>query len=144
MSPDLQLYYNNVQVQHIAKGAGVSVPAMNGRLVKERKFLGLKSRGRSASRYVGEDIAEFINDKSLVLELAKDGMEATTIGDKWGINRRTVVKYLSKWGFVLGKESENESISLSDLYTGWADIRKGTEMLLTINRKPMFKLVRII
>ena len=144
MSPDLQLYYNNVQVQHIAKGAGIAITGMNKRLAKERKSLGLKTRGRSASRYVGEDIAEFINDKSLVLELAKDGMEPSTIGGKWGINRGTVAKYLSDWGFVLGKESENETISLSELYTGWADIRKGTEMLLTINRKPMFKLVRII
>ena len=142
MSPELKLYYQHVDMDHIAKGAGTSNALMVSKLQYERKKLGLIKRPRTPDKWMSDDVLEFVSDKSLVLELYKSGLTIAQIADKWGINGATAGKYMSKWGAVIDKITE--TITLAGLYTGWADIPQGQEMLLTINRRPMFKLVRII
>ena len=141
MSPELKLYYDNVSISSIAMIADTNNNTIVIRLLKERKKLGLKRRGWVAT-YVSEEILEFLDDKELIITLVKDGMTFKDVGDKWGVDQRTVRKYLSQWGMVAGDESYKIKVSLSELYTVWADLHE--DAILTINKKPMCKLVRII
>ena len=142
MSPELSLYYQHESIQSLANACQISRVNMIARLLKERRRLGLSVRERT--EHLTNDILEFMEDRDMVIQLAKDGMSFLEIAKKWDIDQRTVSKYLSRWGMIIDANTEIDSIGLNDLYTGWADIRRGTELILTINRKPMFKLVRIL
>ena len=144
MSPELKLYYQHVQIKHIAKGANCPVQTMTARLSKERARLNLKPRGRVESHEVSKDVAEFIADKDMVMQLYKADITLQDIADKWGVARNTLIKYLRLWGAMCGSDKFLNTITLAGLYTGWADIPRGEEMLLTVNKRPTFKLVRII
>ena len=143
MSPELVLYYEHKSIQSISDACGVSRKAMTSRLIKQRKKLEMMTRGRGAT-HVSDDMMEFIADRNLIIELAKSGMNFLDIANKWDIDERTVSKYLGRWGMVIDANVDVESISLIELYTGWAEIPQGKEMFLTVNKKPMLKVVWIL
>lgn len=148
MSPELKLYYDGLKTTDIALMFKVSEPAIRGRLQRERAALKIAPRPRL--HVINEDVSEFVNDKSLVLSLIKEGVTSSEISKKWDINKSTVTVYLRKWGVLIDNDERSmESYTLSDLYTGWADIIRAmaegdSDAILTINRKPMIKLVRIL
>ena len=142
MSPELKLYYKQINISVIAKGAGVTRSAMASRLSYERKLSNLKPRDRNGEAWRTDELIEFINDRQMVSELYKAGITISDIASKWGIERQAASKYMRKWGVVV--DELMETITLAGLYTGWADVMPGKELLLTINKKPMFKLVRVL
>ena len=138
MSPELKMYYEGASIASI----GVSINKTEGwtkvLLAEERKLRGLELRPKT--EWISPNVREFIADKDLIVDLAKTGMTFKEIAGKWEVDRNTARKYLNQWGF----ESIKDSIprySLSDLYKGWADIYG--EFIVTINKKPIFKVTRI-
>ena len=122
----------------LSSNFSISVNLMKSRLWHQRQKLKLNPR-KPVRKLVSEGLE---SDKALILELVKDGMSNVDIADKWEVSLSMVSRCLKKWGLEWDKGSA--SLSLSELYTGWADIPQGKEMLLTINKRPMFKLVRIL
>jgi len=138
MSPELKLYYEGLKISDIARTFRISDKIMRSRLYHQRIKIGSSPR-KPLRKTTG---IEFENDKAMILELVKSGMSNVDIADKWEVSLSMVSRHMKKWGVEWDKRAE--SLSLSELYTGWADIPQGKEMLLTVNKRPMFKLVRII
>lgn len=137
MSPELTLYYDGVSLKSIVGNARIKSSTMRERLKKERKELGLDPRPRLPL------VEEFVSDKMLVLDLIRSGVSEKDIAEKWELTVTTVYKYLRSWGVLLGDDVKNiEFHTLSELYKNWTEMP--TEAIITINRKPTFKLVRIL
>ena len=142
LKDSMTMYYAGVPIEDIAQSARCKIGAMQKRITVERKRLGLIKR-KKVSRRLSTEVLEFINDKEIVIELYQDSILPVDIADKWGTTTATVIKYLNKWGFITDQKITN-IISLSELYKQWAHTVKGEEMILTVNKRPMFKLMRIL
>lgn len=141
MSPSLTMYYENFSLAAIANSIGIRADAMGERLKRERKKLGLKPR--VSYERLSVDTRDFIEDKDLVLQLLESGMSVTEIGEKYDVCRRTVAKNIANWGWVTRRNlgEDMESWNITELYKGWSEAPD--ELIITVNKQPEFKLVRI-
>jgi len=134
MSPELQKYYEGVSLKVLAEDKGTTAKNISTILSKERHRLGLSPRSGRPDGVV----AEFIEDRDIVVDLYLGGMEQKVIADKWDVSTATVSNYLSLWvqDTILG-----ESVKMSDMEHVWKDLPD--EFTITVRGKPVFKVVRV-
>ena len=142
IADSMTMYYEGVPMASIAKAMKCNLNTLKSRIWKERDSRGLNKR-KKVHKKLNSEVLEFITDKEMVMDLYKSGVLPVDIADKWGTTTATVLKYLNEWGFIT-KQKITNTISLSELYKEWAHTVKGEEMILTVNKRPMFKLVRIL
>ena len=138
MSPELALYYAGHPIENIAKSKKVTRPSLSLKLKQERGLLGLKDRLSTPHRKT--EVIEFLEDKYLVIELFKSNVPVCDIAIKWDVSTDTVRRALKDWDIVKS-DKEINCLTLSELYSGWADAPK--EFVLSVNKKPTFKVVRL-
>lgn len=141
MSPELVMYYRGESLKTIAEASGTKTKTISNRLRKERIRLGYKNRPQRET-WTGSSVTEFLADRTIVIELAKCGFNNNQIAEKWDVDSRTVAKYLEIWGRRIDVLPDIKSISLSELYNNWSDVHE--DMIVTVNKRPMFKLVRLV
>lgn len=138
MSPELTLYYQGYAVKDIAKNKKMSRPHLSNKLRKERQNLNLKERVDYVYRKA--EVLEFYEDKELVLELLESGVTLVQIALKWDISLDTVRRAFKEWSIKSNYKSYT-CVTLSDFYKDWQTAPE--DFVLTINKKPMFKVVKL-
>lgn len=94
---------------------------------------------------VGAKRGRLDEDRELIEPLYRCGLSPYELANKFGATRQAIIAALKRWGvYVQEQELRAASfpkISLADLKFQWADITE--QMVVTVNRRPMFYLVPI-
>lgn len=138
MSPELTLYYQGYAIKDIAKSKKMTRSYLSIKLKQERQSLNLTER--IDYRYTKAEVLEFYEDKELVLELLESGVTLVQIALKWDISLDTVRRAFKEWSIKSNYKSYT-CVTLSDFYKDWQTAPE--DFVLTINKKPMFKVVKL-